>query len=462
MIDIKTFSQALPILQAHNMEPQSIGGKLWRIGAMTYDKGGVIAVARELAERPPPAPAPALSIELQAIAREYLTARKRAGEAWLETARYLAEARQIAKHGEWYIFLEATGTSADAADRLLAIHDQAERDPRFREAVQNNFLSVSTAYELTTAPPAVREQLLSGAEPPTRQQIREAKRGSNPAPARDLNQATMFDAPAANPNYSDVALPTTLPAPAAAAAPFWQSMSPNHPTAHLWTRVGMNEYRAGCGMTAQRAPSGSTETGHCSSCVRATWPQNQQSGAINHPDGSPAPPATQATCVRCGSPRTEHRHLTSYERDLVPEYPGRSVTLCSRCIPDMLSERKQALLRLDEQLPPLLHKNGYFWQSAAPPTIAHDDGWQGDAPTVDGALQLARDHLRKKTENDPRLQAAQLLKQLAPLLLAMPAPDQEQLSMAIADLNECQEGTEARHWLAVGAVLIGLETTKEE
>jgi hypothetical protein len=54
-------------------------------------------------------------------------------------------------------------------------------------------------------------------------------------------------------------------------APFWQSMSPAHQTAHLWTRTGMYSYRAACGMTAQRAPAGRTEAGHCSSCVRATW-----------------------------------------------------------------------------------------------------------------------------------------------------------------------------------------------
>jgi hypothetical protein len=58
------------------------------------------------------------------------------------------------------------------------------------------------------------------------------------------------------------------------------------------------------------------------------------------------------------------------------------------------------------------------------------------------------------------MQAAQLLRQLEPLLLALSQPDQERLSMAISDLNECQEGTEAQHWLAVGAVLIGLESEK--
>lgn len=60
-------------------------------------------------------------------------------------------------------------------------------------------------------------------------------------------------------------------APPPPAAPFWQSMTPQHPTAHLWTRVGMNEHHAACGMVSQRLPSGATSAGHCSSCVRATW-----------------------------------------------------------------------------------------------------------------------------------------------------------------------------------------------
>jgi hypothetical protein len=192
MIEIKTFSQALPILAEHGITPTPMGNHLWSVGAMQYDKGGIIALARS--KLAPDAPA-ALSPMMQSIARNYIGARQRAGSAWLETARYLAEARQAAKYGEWKIFLEATQTSADSADRLLAIHDQAEQDPQYRLAVQNNFLNVSTAYELTTAPPAARAQLLSAETPPTRAQIREIKRGPNSAPARTFDQAEMFDAP---------------------------------------------------------------------------------------------------------------------------------------------------------------------------------------------------------------------------------------------------------------------------
>lgn len=53
---------------------------------------------------------------------------------------------------------------------------------------------------------------------------------------------------------------------------------------------------------------------------------------------TPATPKP-ATCVRCGKGRDLHRQLTSYDVDLVPEYPGRAVTLCSTCIPELLRAR---------------------------------------------------------------------------------------------------------------------------
>ena len=63
-----------------------------------------------------------LSQPLQALADQYLSARRRSGEALLEAAQALAQARALARHGEWYRFLEATQTSAATAERLLNIH----------------------------------------------------------------------------------------------------------------------------------------------------------------------------------------------------------------------------------------------------------------------------------------------------------------------------------------------------
>lgn len=455
---------------------------------------------------------PALSSKMQAIARDYLEARKRAGAALLDQARYLAEARAAAKHGEWGVFLAATQTSDDWAERLLDIHDQAERSPQFAEAIRTNFLSATVAGLLAreSTPPAIVDQVLSASERPTSRQVEQEIRESKIRSAADFETA-----------------------------PFWQSMSPNHPTAHLWTRVGMNEHRAACGMTAQRAPNGSTEAGHCSSCVRATWKEQPAEpelppdfagvqarlaalgvtltsdvrggkrwyttsrpgkvgittptwsnvvdsleyherknaaaapldpaidagagvGAILEPPAeaasaaaAPAPPAHTKVCVRCGKGRDLHRHLTSYQAGLVPEYGGKSVTLCSTCIPLLLKERAD-VKQLDNDLPADLEKAGYFWKQAAPPIISHYDGWTGDAPTVASCLQLARDHLRKRAENEPRARAAELLRQLAPLLAAITPADQETLSLAISNLNECEEGSEAQYFLAVGWALIGV------
>src|SRR5436190_18425159 len=63
-----------------------------------------------------PAAAGVLSERLQEIARQYIGARRRSGEALLEAARWLSEARAEAQHGEWYVFLDATSTTEDTAD----------------------------------------------------------------------------------------------------------------------------------------------------------------------------------------------------------------------------------------------------------------------------------------------------------------------------------------------------------
>lgn len=59
------------------------------------------------------------------------------------------------------------------------------------------------------------------------------------------------------------------------------------------------------------------------------------------------------------------------------------------------------LAALDASLPTDLVLAGYYWQSATPPTVAHNDGWRGDAPTVGGALELARD--REKARSGMKL-----------------------------------------------------------
>ena len=138
-----------------------------------------------------------LSPQLQELARQYVAARRQSGEALLEAARALAEARAACQHGEWYTFLEATGTSQDVADRLLAMHRQALDDARYADAVRSNFLTLTTAAELASAPPAVRERLLSQDAPPTQAQIRAEKRAANPAAPRAVTSSAEMVQPGA-------------------------------------------------------------------------------------------------------------------------------------------------------------------------------------------------------------------------------------------------------------------------
>lgn len=103
---------------------------------------------------------------LQDIARKYVAARRRTGEALLDMARWLWEARQQAKHGEWGVFLEATATSDDMAERLINTHVEAMQNPRFAENVARNLIGSEVAGLLSrrSTPPEVREQLLDQAE----------------------------------------------------------------------------------------------------------------------------------------------------------------------------------------------------------------------------------------------------------------------------------------------------------
>jgi hypothetical protein len=102
-----------------------------------------------------------LSQPLQALAERYLTARRRSGEALLEAAQALAEARALAHHGEWYRFLQATQTSAATAERLLNIHRLAHENLQFAGFVRDNWVGVSVAGLLArpSTPPVVIERV---------------------------------------------------------------------------------------------------------------------------------------------------------------------------------------------------------------------------------------------------------------------------------------------------------------
>lgn len=151
-----------------------------------------------------PAQASALSERLQAIARQYIGARQRSGEALLDAARYLSEARSEAQHGEWQLFLEATNTSADTAERLVNIYTRALQNPQFAESIRSNWIGQSVAALLArpSTPPELIGELLAGPEPPTvgevQQQLRQARQGAAPkaAPPADAGAGQ-------NPQFAD-------------------------------------------------------------------------------------------------------------------------------------------------------------------------------------------------------------------------------------------------------------------
>jgi|GEM_PF-3207406 len=127
----------------------------------------------------------ALSERLREIARHYLGARRRSGEALLEAARWMSEARSEAAHGEWQVFLEATGTSPDTAERLLNIHTQAMQHPQFAEAIIHGRLSQSAAALLArdSTPPTVIDAVLAAETEPSVAEVQRAIRNARKAAA---------------------------------------------------------------------------------------------------------------------------------------------------------------------------------------------------------------------------------------------------------------------------------------
>lgn len=141
-------------------------------------KGTPFQVSTVVAPAEPDLPAQigALSAPLQEIARRYVGARRRSGEALLEAARWLTEARDTAEHGEWQVFLDATATSADTAERLLNIHRSAMQNPQFADSIARNWLGQSVAALLArpSTPPDVVAEMLGQAAAPSVEEVRGA------------------------------------------------------------------------------------------------------------------------------------------------------------------------------------------------------------------------------------------------------------------------------------------------
>lgn len=136
-------------------------------------------------------PAGALSARMQDIARHYVAARRKTGEGLLESASWMAEARAAAAHGEWGLFLAATGTSEGTAKRLIDIHSEAERNPTYRQQVLDGWLRASVAALIaqSESPTTLLERLLLEESAPSVADVRAAEAARKSAKLADLPPA---------------------------------------------------------------------------------------------------------------------------------------------------------------------------------------------------------------------------------------------------------------------------------
>lgn len=135
-----------------------------------------------------PAEAP-LDATLETHAQLYLDAKRRFGQSILDAARAVAEARKAARHGQWDAWLRRVGLSASGAKRLIDIHETAACNRRFADAIRTGFLSATVAGELAQGDATLLERFLTREQPPTRSEVQQAKRETNPPPVADLEPA---------------------------------------------------------------------------------------------------------------------------------------------------------------------------------------------------------------------------------------------------------------------------------
>jgi hypothetical protein len=188
-----------------------IGGGEPAAPAASIQKGAPFQVSTAIAptELDLPVQFGELSAQLQEIARRYVGARRRSGEALLEAARWLTEARDTAAHGEWQLFLDTTGTSSDAAERLLNIHRTAMQNPQFADAIARNWLGQSAAALLArpSTPPEVVTEMLGQETAPSVAEVQGAvarARGSRSGRGKaQIPQIAEFAGPAASAEASE-------------------------------------------------------------------------------------------------------------------------------------------------------------------------------------------------------------------------------------------------------------------
>lgn len=116
--------------------------------------------------------------KMRELALRYVGSRRRVGEALLDACRYLSDARDQAEEGQWYLFLQVTGTSHDQAEAQINIHLRARQHPEFAEKIRSGWLNQTVASELakSSTPSEVFTRLLEAPIPPRVADVRRARR----------------------------------------------------------------------------------------------------------------------------------------------------------------------------------------------------------------------------------------------------------------------------------------------
>ncbi|NJO83205.1 MAG: hypothetical protein HC828_10555 [Blastochloris sp.] len=145
-----------------------------------------------------PPEADMLTADLQDMARQYMTARRRTGEALLESARWLSMARDQAIHGEWLLFLQVTGTSPDTAEQLLHIHARTVAYPPLADSIRNGWLNQTAAALLAkpSTPQDAIDTVLAFADPPKVRDVQRVLRNqqtTTPASDAQIPIKSVFD-----------------------------------------------------------------------------------------------------------------------------------------------------------------------------------------------------------------------------------------------------------------------------
>jgi hypothetical protein len=438
------------------------------------------------------APPTALSIQMQGYAQGYIDARKRAGDAWLSMGMFLTEARQAAKHGEWGLFLQATNTSEDAAKRLIAVYAQSQQSRAFAEAMRTNFLTVTTGYELISAPLDVQDRLLSGDTPPTQRQIRDEKReAANPAAPPTLDPQ-----PPAAPDLADILLrldahgytKTTTRQKGIATLysfrdysgrsddtggeielaegelPIWLAELDSHAAyaqAKQESYFAAQERATALGYHLKRDGTQFelTPAGQRVPALRGTLDQ-----LIKTIEGYERNAAKKADDSAASDRAT---HMDKEARDKGRLFTARAYIASgdiakARTALDAIEvstwERDQLLATIPTDAPIANPPIASGWWNCGMPKRAMESAVNKSDRA--GALHAALDLVRLFAGDDPKTRAAALLVAIEREMKGTTTDDQEGLSQAICNLNECDEGSEVRHWLNVGYALLDLEATE--